>query len=138
MVRIHTQGISDDYESATGDFDSLDRGDVTSAQLKEILDKVSKLSAPEGDDVCEPNINVNVEGEGNLNFFGGSGVINCLESKQELMSPLEAHQIILGEVTVSEFDARHGYIPKRNNLKFVVMFVVCLLIVGLTGFLQFL
>ncbi len=129
-IKIKTQGVSEDYETATGDFELLDRGEVTHSNLRDILDKLSRLSVPDGDDVCEPSINVDVEGEGNLNFYGDSGVIRCLDSQQESMSSQEALQIILGEVTLAEFDAKHGYMPKRNNYKFIAISIVFLVVIA--------
>ncbi len=132
MPKIETQGVSQDYKVATGSYDTIDRGDLSKEELAEILKSISKLSAPEGDNDCPPAILVNTS-DGSLSLFGDSGMLNCLDSIQEVMSPSEALKIITGEISIEEFDISKGHEPKKNNsaIVFGVVLALAIIIAGL-------
>lgn len=134
MPSIETQGISEDYSTATGNFESIDRGDVSKSDLFEILHKVAKLSSPT-EDACPPTVNAKLSGDRFSCFYGESGQIHCSDSAIELMSPEEAVHIICGEQTIAEYDTLKGYVPQKKNgsiyiFAFVLIVIITILITG--------
>ncbi|MBR9865973.1 MAG: hypothetical protein GYB20_02625 [Oceanospirillales bacterium] len=124
MPRIETQGLSEDYRTATGSYDALDRGDVTSAELLNILRLVAPLTAPDGSDDCPPSVNTMlIKGHFSC-FHGDGGIIRCLDSRQEKMTPEEALKIITREVSIEEFDISKGFKPRGNNIVRFGLFLV--------------
>lgn len=47
MPKIETQGLSEDYQTATGEFEVMDRGDLSKIEILDILKKVSRLTTPQ-------------------------------------------------------------------------------------------
>ena len=132
MAVIQTQGLSEDYRVATGSYDVMDCGDLSKGQIWEIVKNVAVLSTPEGEDDCPPSINVSFQQDGYYScFFGDSGVIRCLDSQYEEMTPDEAARIISGEMTLVEFDTLKGCPPKKNF--WVVLFVVVFCVLFVAG-----
>ena len=126
MPYIETQGLSHDYSTATGSFDTIERGNVSNEQLLVILEVISKLSAPETDmeaDVCPPSVQVAIHKQV-LTFHGESGMLHCIDSVYEEFSPNEALQIINGEISIEEFDISKGHQPKKNNPTFAYILVI--------------
>lgn len=106
MIKIETQGISEDYREATGDFEPIDRGEVSPENLKTLLEKVAVLEIPSGEEDSPPSLNAMLP---DACFVGDSGVIRCPDSKEEEMTPEIALKIITGELTLKEYDLSNGH-----------------------------
>lgn len=129
MPEIETQGISEDYSRATGDFDSISRGFIADEDLIQILQKVSQLSTPEGDELCPPSINVKLKQDDFWsNFFGDNGVLRCTDSKQEEMTPKDAFKIITGAMSIKDFDKVNGFGKSKNSLAPVIFILILIAI----------
>lgn len=131
MPKIETQGLSEDYGTATGSYESLDRGEVSKPELLAILEQVSTLTVPVGDDDCPPSVNTILSKGYYSCFFGDTGVIRCSDSQQETMTPLEAAQIMSGELTIEEFDRSKGFEPKKS--RGIVLWLVVLAVIALAA-----
>ncbi|NNM14951.1 MAG: hypothetical protein HKO58_11550 [Gammaproteobacteria bacterium] len=126
MPHIETQGISQDYSQATGDFDSIDRGNVSKPELIEILKKVSRLEVPDND-ACPPSINTQLVPDYFTCFYASEGSIYCTDSVEGKMSIFDAASIICGEQTLDEYDALHGHIKTKADRSFGVAFVAAII-----------
>ena len=132
MPKFETQGLSDDYKVATGSFDIISRGDLPEESLAEILQSVSKLSAPEGEDNCPPTILVNTNDTA-LTFYVELGMLNCLDSVHQKMTPDEALKIMTSKISIKEFDISKGHKPNKNNhaLAYGLVIIIAIIIVSL-------
>ena len=129
MPKIETQGVSEDYSTATGIFESIERGEVSKGELLEILRKISVLQQPFGDNDCPPTVNAMLS-EGFYTCFAASnGRIDCVDSKTETMSASDAANIICGDQSIAEYDALHGFESKQSSHKTFIA-VTSFLIIG--------
>ena len=128
MAAIETQGLSHDYQSATGMFESISRGEMTRSEILNILRHVATLEAPDGDDTCPPTVNTMLDGEIYTCFHGGGGTINCLDSQEQTMTPEIAAAIICGEMTIEQYDLSKGHRPRRG-INLLVIGVVALTVI---------
>jgi len=119
MPRIETQGLSEDYRTATGSFDSLDRGDLSTAELLDILRLIAPLRTPDEAENCPPTVNTMLMKGSYTCFYGDGGVIRCTDSRQEEMTPEEAVKIMSGEMSIEEFDISKGFKPRSNGIKWI-------------------
>ena len=115
MPVIETQGLSQDYHSATGKFDSISRGEMTRSEILNILRHVATLEAPDGNDICPPTVNTMLDGEVYTCFHGAGGTINCLDSQEQTMTPEIATAIICGEMTIAQYDLSKGHQPLERK-----------------------
>jgi hypothetical protein len=83
MIEVDTQGISDDWAQADGDFATKSRGMLKSDQLLSALLHLAPLDTPEGDDPCPPHI-ITRGGAGDFSFIGQGGTIFCPETDTDL------------------------------------------------------
>ena len=122
-MRIETQGISQDYATATGEFEPIDRGVVTREELRAIWDNVMRLPTTSDPDKCPPSINIQlVEGYFSC-FTPDNGQVICLDTNTETLTVDEAIQLMSGEVTIKDFDAAKGYPHKSyKTMPFYLMF----------------
>lgn len=125
MPKIETQGLSVDYQTATGEFEAIDRGDLSKVEILDILKRVSRLTPAQEPDSCPPSVNVILSGGIYSCFYGDSGVIRCSDSKEEAMSPDVASRIINNELSIAEYDLSKGHRPtsKIGLLVFVAAIV---------------
>ncbi|MBT8142467.1 MAG: hypothetical protein KJO88_08860 [Gammaproteobacteria bacterium] len=123
MPIIETQGVSEDYSTATGIFEPIERGNVTKHKLLEILKKVSVLQQPVADNDCPPTVNAMLSEGYYTCFAAADGRIDCTDSQTETMSVSDALSIICGEQSLEEYDALHGYTRIKANKSFGVAFV---------------
>jgi hypothetical protein len=116
-MKIETQGISLDYSAANGDFEPIDRGEVSKEELREIWKKVIYLSFPEDSDKCPPSVNVILEHGGYSCFSPDNGKVICTDTITEEMSVEEAIQLMCGELSIKDFDASKG--NPHNSYKYI-------------------
>jgi hypothetical protein len=96
-VKLSTQGISDDWMSANGDFDTKFRGALKRDGVLSALVHLSPLELPEGAE-CPPHVLIETD-EGPITFIGQGGAIECLDAKVDV----EAEQgvaLAFGEITM--------------------------------------
>lgn len=97
-INVYTQGISDDWMTATGDFDIQSRGTLDRNQVLNALLYLQPLDMPAGEDVCPPH--VLTEGPaGNFSFLGQGGTLYCPDVEKELAAS-EAVDLALGRITM--------------------------------------
>lgn len=96
LFKAEIQGVSADFRTANGSFDSVSLGVLTAEQLADILELICALELPVGDDVCYPNLIV--EGSKGSTFFtvGDSGGKLLHEGGSEV-SVLQAVALASGE-----------------------------------------
>jgi hypothetical protein len=99
MIDVETQGISDDWISATGDFNVKSRGLLKRDQILSAMLHLSQLDTPDGDDPCPPQIMTHGPA-GSLSFIGQGGTIYCPESDCEL-NARQACDAALGKKAVA-------------------------------------
>jgi len=98
-INVDTQGISDDWMTANGDFDTRSRGTLDEDQVLSALLHLEPLNMPDGDDVCPPH--VLIEGPaGRFSFIGQGGTLLCPDLEQEF-SAANAADVALGRVTMA-------------------------------------
>lgn len=124
MPKIETQGLSEDYQTATGKFEPIARGDLTKMEILGILNKVYRLTTPEESNSCPPSVNVQLSGDFYSCFFGDSGVIRCADSREEIMTPDIAARIICGELSIEEYDLSKGHKPSSNFVPTAIVLVI--------------
>jgi len=71
-IDLETQGISDDWLTADGDFEAKSRGAVDKKQLLSGLSYLARLDEPDGDDVCPPHA-LTQGPAGSFSFVGQGG-----------------------------------------------------------------
>ncbi len=134
MPKIETQGLSQDYKTATGLYEPIERGDVSKPELLKILQHLSTLSTPVGEDDCPPTVNTILSGDIYSCFFGDSGFIRCTDSQHEEMTADEALKIMCGEMSLEEFDLSKGHEPRKNKTILILFFVIAVIILGVITF----
>jgi len=82
-IEVETQGISDDWQHADGDFAVKPRGMLKSDQLKSAMLHLAPLDTPDGDDVCPPQVMTRGPA-GSFGFIGQGGSIFCPDTDAEL------------------------------------------------------
>ena len=129
MPKIQTQGLSEDYHTATGAFEATDRGELSKIETLDILKKVSRLTPPQENDTCPPSVNVILSGDIYSCFYGDLGVIRCNDSKVKVMTPDVAARIINNELSIEEYDLSKGHQPS-SKFGLLVFAVVIIAVVG--------
>ena len=85
MGKATVQGLSEDLRSATGDFGSIDLGEVSEARLKKIFEQVSRHSTPPevgGKERCPPSLPIETRGD-IISFTMDEGTIYCTNAESE-------------------------------------------------------
>jgi len=85
-IEVETQGVSDDWTRANGDFDVKARGLLNARQMLSAMLHLSQLDTPEGDDACAPQLITRAH-QGAFSFIGQGGTIFCPETDSELTAP---------------------------------------------------
>jgi hypothetical protein len=83
MIEVETQGISDNWAQAGGDFATKSRGMLKPDQLLSSFLHLAPLDTPEGDDPCPPHI-ITRGDAGDFSFIGQGGTIYCPETDTNL------------------------------------------------------
>lgn len=99
LVKVETQGISDDWSTANGDFDTKSRGMLSADQVLSAMLHLAPLDTPLSDDPCPPHV-LTARLSGQLSFVGQGGTIFCLETDQEL-TPHQASDLALGKTSAA-------------------------------------
>jgi len=82
-IEVETQGISDDWTRADGDFETKSRGLLEAEQVLSALLHLAPLDIPAGDDPCPPQI-VTRGHAASFSFIGQGGSIFCPDTDTEL------------------------------------------------------
>ncbi len=82
-LEVHTQGISDDWLAATGEYDTKSRGALNREQLAAAMGHLARLETPTLDDPCPPHI-LTQSPSGPLSFIAQGDTIYCPETDQTL------------------------------------------------------
>lgn len=102
-LKVTTQGVNLDLTNANGDYDSIERGEMSPDGLMDIIKKVLDLGEPDyssGEDLCPPNILVESTA-GDVGFHVSDGKL--FETNEEVeVSPFEAVMIATGEKSIGE------------------------------------
>ncbi len=98
-LKVETQGVSDDWVTANGDFTTKLRGKLNEPQLLIAMLHLAPLDTPETDDPCPPHILVK-SNAGIYSFIGQGGSIFCPEADQE-MTPHQATDLAFGKISVA-------------------------------------
>ena len=124
-INVDTQGISDDWKKANGDYDTRSRGALDADQVLSAMLHLQPLDTPDGEDKCPPH--VLTEGSaGQFSFVGqGGGIVYCIDIEQEL-SAIDAANLALGRITMKPPASTDDRIeitntppdPKQINRKF--------------------
>lgn len=113
-VPVATQGVSEDGERATGDYETIERGEMSRDDLRALLARVEHLRTPPGEDNCPPAVHIAVAGEGVLNLHAEDGKLWCAQSRHGEMSVDEVINVAYGEMTIEAFDVEKGLPPERG------------------------
>lgn len=98
-ISVETQGISDDWSKANGDFDTKLRGMLEKDQVLSAMLHLASLDTPQSEDPCPPHILA--EGKaGSFGFTGQGGTIYCVDTDQE-MTPHQATDMAFGALAVA-------------------------------------
>ena len=132
MPNIETQGLSEDYQTATGKFESMDRGNLSKSEILDVLKKISRLTTPDEPDSCPPSVNAILSGDVYSCFYGDAGVIRCSDSKEEVMTPDTAAKIICNELSFEDYDLSNGHRPpSKSGLIFVTLVFIVIALAGI-------
>ncbi len=93
-LKVETQGISDDWSRANGDYTVKQRGDLGEDRLRSAMLHLAPLDTPAGNDPCPPQI-VTRGPAGAFSFIGQGGTIYCPETDSE-MSAEQASEVAFG------------------------------------------
>jgi len=102
-LKVTTQGVDLDLTEADGDYDSIERGEVSPDALSDLLKKVLSLGEPDyssGEDLCPPAILVE-SAAGDVGFHVSDGVLYATSEEAEV-TPFEAVMIATGEKSASQ------------------------------------
>ncbi len=99
-VKTRTQGISDDWLSADGDYTTKLRGDLDETQIESALKYLAVLDTPDGDDLCAPHVLVESP-SGQIGFIGQGDSVFCLESETEV-SPQAGAAFAVGRIGLAD------------------------------------
>lgn len=94
MIALETQGISDDWCSATGAFEPKLRGQLTKDQVLSAMQCLAPLQTPDTPDPCPPHIQTD-GAAGRYSFVGQGGAIYCADVDQN-MTPSQATDMAFG------------------------------------------
>lgn len=98
-ISLMTQGISDNWSEATGDFDTKSRGMLEKDQVLSAMLHLAPLDTPQSEDPCPPHILT--EGKaGSFSFTGQGGSIYCIDADQE-MTPHQATDVAFGRLAAA-------------------------------------
>lgn len=109
-IRVETQGISEDWTSANGDYDGIDRGTLTPEALTEVTTKLLASEDPdyENGDFCPPNVMVSGPSAG-VSFSMNEHKLYFQAEEQETefyanieVTPEEATRIVIGDSAMLE------------------------------------
>lgn len=118
-VKVSTQGISSDFNSATGDYNEVNHGEKDQFELYDIFQKVEKINFPtikEDDDFCYPNIIIEDSEKVITTFSSSNGKLVLNETNTEI-SPKDAAKYVFGEIKIDkreklkEVREKEGKIP---------------------------
>jgi len=108
-LKVTTQGVDLDLTEANGDYDSIERGEMSPDALADLIKKVLSLGEPNyssGEDLCPPNVLVE-SAAGDVGFHVNDGVL--YETNEEAqVTPFEAVMIATGEKSVSQITSGKG------------------------------
>ena len=139
MPIVATQGLSENYDQATGSYDSIERGEISRDELLVLFEKISKLSgesdATWSQDYCPPSVLIKIDREHeNIGFLGESGVLHCnwAELHSAEITPEQAVGIVCGELNITDVE---GYKPPPEafhlgNLGRIVLLIVAVVLIG--------
>lgn len=82
-IELETQGISDDWTTADGDYTPRSRGTVDERQLLSAMLHLVPLDMPAGEDPCPPHV-ITRGPAGDFSFIGQGGSIFCPDTDSEL------------------------------------------------------
>jgi len=94
-INLETQGISDDWSAANGEFDTRSRGMLKEDQVLSAMLHLAPLDTPDTDDPCPPHILTDGKA-GSFSFVGQGGTIYCADVDREL-TPRQAADLALGK-----------------------------------------
>jgi hypothetical protein len=121
MPIIETQGLSVNYDEATGIYETISRGEISRQEIIKILEKVTKLSVPSGENDCPPTLISETNSEPEyvgvvVGELGDSGVIHCMEPGLfgVEMTPEVAASLLCGEINIKDVE---GYDPLSVEIK---------------------
>jgi len=97
-IEVETQGISDDWLRADGDFTVKPRGLLGADQVQSAMAHLAPLDTPDGGDVCAPQI-VTRGDFGSFSFIGQGGSIYCPETETEMTARIAADMALGKAVT---------------------------------------
>jgi len=102
-LKVTTQGVNLDLTEANGDYDSIERGEMSPDALADLIKKVLSSGEPDyssGEDLCPPNVLVE-SAAGDVGFHVSDGAL--YETNEEVqVTPFEAVMIATGEKSVSQ------------------------------------
>ena len=126
MLKIDTQGLSKDYDEATGEYEPIERGEILESNFVKLLHKISHLKAPDSDSDCPPSINTTLPNGAYCCFFGDGepGIVRCLDSKEEEMTPEIVMKLVSGELTLKEYDESKGHTSSLKVPLIVITFIL--------------
>jgi len=75
---VETQGISDDWSTADGDFSTRSRGVLKADDVLSAMLHLTPLDTPDGADPCPPQVIAQTR-KGAISFVGQGGTIYCPE-----------------------------------------------------------
>ncbi|MBT3880392.1 MAG: hypothetical protein HOI47_04505 [Candidatus Scalindua sp.] len=98
-ITVSTQGINESLTDSNGDFDTVERGEMTPDEFVDFIRKASQLKIPESigdsEEYCPPHIITN-NSTGIVSFLMDGGKIECLEV-EDYVTPFEACMLANGE-----------------------------------------
>lgn len=117
-IRVETQGISPDFASVTGDYEPIDRGDVTAKDLKGMLERLSQMSPLRdgpGKDYCPPALFA-TGADAKWSFTHDGRGLFC-EELDDYVEPVAAVKQVTGRATSASRGRRKfpaGRVPQRH------------------------
>lgn len=83
--QVELQGVTPDLMNANGSYDPIRFNNVSADRICQILQIVARLSPPDGDDVCPPNISITgPRGLFSFSVFDASGRFYCADPDGEV------------------------------------------------------
>ena len=108
IVTVETQGISDNWSVADGDYDPISRGPLTHEQVTLALYHAAHLAEPVGDDPYPPHVQTDGPA-GQVSFVGQQGSLFCPEADMALQHDVGA-DLAFGKVKVEQIAATQATI----------------------------
>ena len=109
QINVSTQGISQDWSRADGEYGELERGMMEPEEFADLLQKLMLLEEPDysGDaDLCPPGVYAE-SAASQVSFYFSEGKLYEVESQAEL-TPQEALALIAGQAESQEEIAARG------------------------------